>query len=285
MTPSAAPVPGGGVPFARRPAILCLAGIDPSGGAGLARDVMVVDRLGAHPLPVPTALTVQNTQDVLAVVPIPGDTVASMARAVLDDFPVHAVKVGMLASEDVVAQVAELLRDRAAIPVVVDPVLRSTSGCELLSSQGLLALKDCLLPEVTVLTPNRQEAETLVGIPIATVEDLREAARRLCQAGVEWAYIKAPDLPGGPLDVLQGQGTCRLYPGEPLHSNRVHGTGCVFSAALACFLGTFLPVPQAAARAKQVAEATIRTASRIGRGMALPGRAELTAYGTGGDTR
>jgi hydroxymethylpyrimidine kinase/phosphomethylpyrimidine kinase len=277
MTPSAATVSDGGVPLTCRPAILCLAGIDPSGGAGLARDVMVLDGLGAHPLPVPTALTVQNTEDVFAVVPVPGDTVRRMAQAVLEDFPVRAIKVGMLANEEVIGHVVGLLREWAGIPVVVDPVLRSTSGCELLSSQGLLALKACMLSEVTVLTPNREEAETLAGTPIATENDLREAARRLCDAGVEWAYIKAPDLPEGPVDVLQGHGTSQLYRGDPLQSDRVHGTGCVFSAALACFLGTSLSVPQAAARAKQVAETTIRTACRLGRGMALPGRAEPTA--------
>ncbi len=285
MTPSAAPGPGGGISYDTRPVILCLSGVDPSGGAGLARDIMVLDRLGAHPLPVPTALTVQTTRNVTAVVPVAGQTVREMAEAILDDFTVHAIKVGALANDDVVDHIAALLRGRAGTPVIVDPVLRSTSGHELLSSRGIRALKDHLLPATSVLTPNREEAETLVGAPIAHLNDLREAAARLCKAGAEWVYIKAPGLPGGPLDLLYSEGTSRVYGGEPLRSDHVHGTGCVFSAALAYHVGAGMPVPDAAARAKRIAEETIRTARRLGGGMALPGRARRTAGGRGGDRK
>jgi hydroxymethylpyrimidine kinase/phosphomethylpyrimidine kinase len=285
MSPSAAPVPGGGIPFDERPAVLCLAGVDPSGGAGLARDIMVLDELGGHPLPVPTTLTVQDSKAVAAVIPVAGDAIRRMAETVIQDFRVRAVKVGALATEEVVASVADVVGALVRAPVVVDPVLRSSSGHELLTSAGIRALKDRLLRSSTVLTPNREEAEALTGMSIADADDLREAARRLVDTGAEWVLVKAHGLPGGPLDLLWGRGTSRLYRGERLHSDEVHGTGCVFSTSLAYFLAVGLSVPRAVARAKRVAEASIRSARRLGRGMALPGSAAEHAPEGGGDTR
>jgi hydroxymethylpyrimidine/phosphomethylpyrimidine kinase len=271
MTSLAAPASGGGISVDKRPVVLCLAGIDPSAGAGLARDIMVVHALGGHPLPVPSALTVQNTRAVEDVVPLPADMVQRMAEAVLNDFGVAAAKVGALADAEVVAAVARILVKRSWLPVVLDPVLRSGSGHRLLSDRGMATLVRELLPLATVVTPNLREAETLTGISVGGAADLEDAAAAICAMGPRWTLVKAPHLPEGPQDVLHDGSRSWVLRGERLDSDSVHGTGCTLSSAMAYFLASGLAVPDAAVRAKHFAEAAIRSAEKLGGGMKIPG--------------
>ncbi len=283
MNSAAAPAPGSGVFVRTRPTVLCLAGVDPSAGAGLARDCVVADRLEVHPLPVPTALTVQNTEGVTEIFPVPGLQVRRMAEAVLADFQVGAAKVGMVATEDVVAGVAQILGDEGCFPVVIDPILRSGSGDQLLTRGGVRALKDQLIPRATVLTPNLAEAASLSGVSIRGMAELKEAAAQLCAMGAAWVLVKSHGLPGGAADLLSDGDNCWVLEGSPLDSDKVHGTGCTVSTAIACFLAMRFPVLEAVRRAKLFAEEAIRSAERLGKGLLLPGFSLKDLSSAGGE--
>ena len=158
--------------------VLIIAGSDPGAGAGLQQDLKVATLMGAYGLTVVTALTVQNSLGVTAVHPVAPEVVAAQLDAVLSDFPVAAVKVGMLATPALVRIVADKLKGLDA-PLVLDPVLAAGGGFPLLEEAGIALLKGALFPLTSLLTPNAPEAARLTGLTVQTPEDLEEAARRL----------------------------------------------------------------------------------------------------------
>ena len=144
------------------PIVLTFAATDPSGGAGLQADILTIASMGCHPLSIVTAITVQDTSGVDDVQPVDADMVADQARAVLEDMPVAAFKIGLLGSVENIAAIAEVISDYPDIPLILDPVLSSGRGDELANEDMVDALRELLLPQTTILTPNSMEARRLV---------------------------------------------------------------------------------------------------------------------------
>jgi hydroxymethylpyrimidine kinase/phosphomethylpyrimidine kinase len=245
--------------------VLISAGSDPGAGAGLQQDLKVATLLGTYGLTVPTALTVQNSRGVLAVHPLAPEVVAAQLDAVLSDFPVAAVKIGMLANAAIVAIVAAHLRDLGA-PVVLDPVLAAGGGFPLLDEAGITAMQAELFPLTTLLTPNAPEAARLTGLTINTPADLEEAARRLQALGPRWVLAKGGHLAGEPVDVLtDGQKSYHL-PGTRLTAPHHHGTGCVLASATAAGLARGLTLPEAFNQARRLTHQALKFGLPLGRG-------------------
>jgi hydroxymethylpyrimidine/phosphomethylpyrimidine kinase len=171
------------------PIVLAFAATDPSGGAGLQADVMTLASMGCHPLSVVTAVTIQDTMGVEEVMALDAEWVADQARCVLEDMPVAAFKIGLLGSTENISAIAEVVSDYPEIPLVLDPVLASGRGDELVTDEMISALRELLIPQTTIITPNSIEARRLVQEEGEDDVDLAECARRLLAMGCEYVLI------------------------------------------------------------------------------------------------
>ena len=217
------------------PTALTVAGSDPSGGAGIQADLKTFSALGAYGTAVLTALTAQNTRGVTGVHAVPAAFVGDQLRTLLDDVEVHATKTGMLGTAEVVAEVAAVLADRRAGPVVCDPVMVSTSGHRLIDEAAVGAVRELLLPVSDVVTPNVPEAAVLTGVPPAEdVGELPDQARALLALGPRTVLLKGGHL-GGPesVDVLATADGVTVTRRPRVATTATHGTGCTLAAALA----------------------------------------------------
>jgi hydroxymethylpyrimidine/phosphomethylpyrimidine kinase len=236
------------------PVALTIAGSDPSGGAGIQADLKTFSALEVYGATVVTALTIQDTTGVHAVHPVAPEVVAAQLAAVLSDLPVAATKTGALVDAEVIAAVAGELRSHDAGPLVVDPVLASTSGAALLQAEALEALRRELLPLAAVLTPNLPEAAQLLGTSAGEVLMAPEAAcRALTELGPRAVLLKGGHAGGAHSeDLLWVDGALERLPARRIDTENTHGTGCVLSAALAAHLARGSSVPEAARAAKQL---------------------------------
>ncbi|MBL7257027.1 bifunctional hydroxymethylpyrimidine kinase/phosphomethylpyrimidine kinase [Paractinoplanes lichenicola] len=224
------------------PVVLTIAGSDSGGGAGIQADLKTFAALGAYGASVLTAVTAQNTLGVTAIHPIPVDVVAAQLEAVLADFPVAAVKVGMI-GDPAVGELIASWADR--LPnLVVDPVLVATSGARLAETASVAPL----LTRSCVLTPNRQEAAALVRGRVETAPEMAEAAERLAAGGARAVVVTGSELA---VDVLRYDGVTETLAGDPVPTVNNHGSGCTFSSAIAVRLALGDPVPVAVKNAKQ----------------------------------
>ena len=173
------------------PIVLVFAATDPSGGAGLQADIMTLSSMGCHPLSVVTAVTIQDTMGVDGVSPIDAEWVADQARCVLEDMPVAAFKIGLVGNVEQIAAIAEVVSDYPEVPLVLDPVLASGRGDELVSEEMVNALRELLIPQATIVTPNSLEARRLAvdDSEEASGIDLAECARRMIASGCEYVLI------------------------------------------------------------------------------------------------
>ncbi len=253
------------------PTVLTIAGFDPSSGAGITADLMVFAAHGLFGTSCITSLTVQSTLGVIESHPVPAETVRATLDCLHSDLPPAGIKIGMLATAPTVATVAGYLtrlRSQAPqIPVVLDPVLRSTSGRELLDPEGLTQLRHRLLPLVDWITPNLEELSLLTGRPVTRREDLPEAAHQLQRSHPNLNVFATAGHLNPPDDLLLiSAGEIHWLPGEHIASTSTHGTGCALSSA---FLSRLVlgDTPYAAAQAaKQYVAEAIRSARPIGHG-------------------
>jgi hydroxymethylpyrimidine kinase / phosphomethylpyrimidine kinase / thiamine-phosphate diphosphorylase len=244
--------------------VLIIAGSDPGAGAGLQQDLKVTTLLGAYGLTVVTALTVQNSRGVTAVHPVASEVVAAQLDAVLSDFPVAAVKVGMLATPAIVHTVAQKLKGLDA-PLVLDPVLAAGGGFPLLTADGIARLTAELFPLTYLLTPNAPEAAQLAAIEVRTPKDLEEAARRLQAMGPRWVLAKGGHLPGEPVDVLTDGNNVYSLPGVRLAAPNHHGSGCLLASAVAAHLAQGASVPEAVNRGRDLTAQALKYGLPLGR--------------------
>ncbi len=247
--------------------VLTIAGSDSGGGAGIQADIKAMSANGTYAMSVITAVTAQNTQGITAIHDLPATIVEAQIDAVFNDFDVAAVKTGMLSSASIVSLVSRALRHHRVPHLVVDPVMVSKSGQDLLQSDAIDAVKHELIPLASVLTPNIPEAERLTGLTIRSLADARQAAKALHQLGCQHVLIKgghAFDRPA--MDLLYDGRFFTLYQGEWIDTPHTHGTGCTFAAALAAHLAVGKSIPDAVDTAKQYVTSAIRHSLAIGRG-------------------
>jgi hydroxymethylpyrimidine/phosphomethylpyrimidine kinase len=217
------------------PVALTVAGSDPSGGAGIQADLKTFSALGVYGTAVLTALTAQNTRGVTGVHAVPAEFVVAQLRTLLDDVAVHATKVGMLGSADVVRAVAGVLADRPAGPVVCDPVMVATSGDRLIDEDAVDAVRTALLPVADLLTPNVPEAAALLDVAPATdVDGLGQQGTALLALGPAAVLLKGGHLGGADsVDVLATSAGITVTRRPRVDTAATHGTGCTLSSALA----------------------------------------------------
>jgi hydroxymethylpyrimidine/phosphomethylpyrimidine kinase len=259
------------------PIVLTFAASDPSGGAGLQADLLTLASMGCHPLSVVTALTVQDTLGVEAVQPVDSEWVADQARRILEDMPVDAFKLGVLGSVENIAVIAEILSDYGDVPVVLDPVLASGRGDELASGDMTRALRELLLPQATLITPNSVEARRLADDDDADGEDdersLADCAARLCAQGCEYVLITGTHEPTPKvINTLYGKHGVVRTDAWPRLPETYHGSGCTLASAIAATLANGLDLPDAVREAQDYTWQTLRKAYRPGMGQWLPDR-------------
>lgn len=250
------------------PVALSVAGFDPSGGAGVVADVKTFTAFGCFATAAVTSLTFQNTAGVYGAAHQSAATVRDQVLPIVEDLAVAALKTGMLPTREVISEVARLLRETSLreAPCVVDPVVRSTSGYDLIDDDALASLKRELLPLARVVTPNVPEAERITGIRIADEEGMRRAARAMRGMGARAVLVKGGHLAGDAVDLLDDAGRVELFRAPRIESNSTHGTGCTLAAAIAACLARGLSLSESVGAAKRFVTAAIMGAPRVGHG-------------------
>ncbi len=248
------------------PVALTIAGSDPSGGAGLQADLKTFHRFGVYGEAVVTLITVQNTRRVTRVSTLDPELVAAQIRAVLEDIPPQAAKVGALGSREIVEAVA---REAAhfSFPLVVDPVMISKHGARLIDEDATRALIEKLIPRTFLLTPNLDEAAALTGLVVNDRDGMARAAQTLASFGAANVLVKGGHLRGDALDLLYlRSGEIHEFTALRVETRHTHGSGCTYSAAITAELAKGAPLVDAMARAKAFITEAIRTAPGLGAG-------------------
>jgi len=257
------------------PVVLTIAGFDPSSGAGITADIKTIAAHACYGVSCITALTVQSTQGVRRVEGVEPKIIAETLRELVSDLAVDAVHIGMLGNAQVVAVVADFLGQafpgKARLPhVVLDPILKSSSGADLLDAAGTRLLIERLLPLAELVTPNLDEASVLTGVAVTNLDQMREAAARLHSLGAANVAVtgghleKATDL----LSFATARGTQQeVFKADRQRSNFTHGTGCAFATAVACHLAYGRGLPEAVLLSKAYVSAAIANAHPLGSGV------------------
>jgi hydroxymethylpyrimidine/phosphomethylpyrimidine kinase len=246
--------------------ILAIAGLDPSGGAGIAADLLTVAAYRHHGAAVVTSITAQNTVGIQAIYDLPMEFVAQQIESVVSDIEIDAVKIGMLGTARTVTILATLIQSLGLRNVVLDPVLRSTSGTPLLEKKGIAALREKLIPVTDVVTPNMEEASILSGLNVVDLPSMKEAARAIHKLGARAVVVTGGHLGNRAIDVLFDGVRMAVFDSTKITSNNTHGIGCTFSTALACQLARGIDLADAVDGAKRYVSRAVSHASRIGKG-------------------
>ena len=258
------------------PIVLVFAGTDPSGGAGLQADILTLSSMGCHALSVVTAVTIQDTMGVEDVLPIDAEWVADQARCVLEDVPVAVFKIGLLGSVEAVAAIAEVVSDYPDIPLVLDPILASGRGDELASEDLISAMRELLIPQTTLITPNSLEVRRLAQDDDTDDEDnpdLAECARRILGLGCEYVLVTGTheNTPQVVNMLYEQQGVVRTDSWQRL-AGTYHGSGCTLASAIAATIANGLAIPEAVRDAQEYTWQTLKHAYRTGMGQLVPDR-------------
>ncbi|HWA41381.1 MAG TPA: bifunctional hydroxymethylpyrimidine kinase/phosphomethylpyrimidine kinase [Gemmatimonadales bacterium] len=246
---------------------MTIAGSDPGGGAGVQADLKTFHQFRVFGTSAITALTAQNTLGVFSVHAVPVEFVRAELDALADDLPPAAMKSGMLATRALVEAVAGWVGGRGSVPYVLDPVMVSTSGHRLLDADAEAAVRTRLVPLATVVTPNLDEAELLVGHPVRDIAAMEKAGAALLAMGAKAALIKGGHLTGATLvDLLVTPAASVRYERPRIDTTSTHGTGCTLSAAITAGLAHGRPMEQAVADALDFVARAIAQAPGLGRG-------------------
>lgn len=252
-----------------RPVVLTIAGLDPSGGAGIVADIKTIAALGCFPAAALTSITFQNTTGVFGAEHQTAATLRAQVEPIVQDLSVAAAKTGMLPTAEIVAEVARLFDEENLPAPVVDPVVVATSGDVLIDDEAFQILKTKLFPLARIVTPNIPEAEKLAGFSIGSEADMRRAAQVIQALGARAVLVKGGHraIAGQALDVLFTEdGRFTEFRSEYLDVGDVHGSGCTLSASIAACLAKGMSLEDAVDAAKNYVTNAIKTAPRIGRG-------------------
>lgn len=256
------------------PVVLTIAGFDPSSGAGVTADIKTIAAHGCYGVACITALTVQSTAGVLRVEAVDPKLVTETLEELASDIPIAAVHIGMLGSAKVVRAVVEFLGSGKAGPnklpnVVLDPILKSSSGTDLLDAAGTRLLIEKLIPLADVITPNVDEAAQLAGLKVTDLDEMRAAAAKFHAMGSAAVVITGGHLEKA-IDLLSYETKSgaqeEVFKAELQRTNSTHGTGCAFATAIACHLALGRGLAEAALLAKTYVAAAIAAGHPLGRG-------------------
>lgn len=257
------------------PIVLTFAATDPSGGSGLQADLLTLSSMGCHPLGVVTAITIQDSTGVEDVMALDAEWVAGQARCVLEDMPVSVFKIGLVGSVEAIAAIAEIVSDYPDVPLVLDPVMASGRGDELANDDMVMAIRDLLVPQATVITSNSLEARRLA-LDIDDENDdptLAECARRILDFGCQYVLITGThDHSAAVVNTLySADGVVRTDEWQRL-PGKFLGAGSTFSAALAATIANGLPMAEAVRDAQEYTWQALKLAYRPGMGQQVPDR-------------
>ncbi|WP_370228794.1 bifunctional hydroxymethylpyrimidine kinase/phosphomethylpyrimidine kinase [Marinobacter nauticus] len=249
-----------------------LSGLDPSGGAGIQADIQAITSIGAHPLPVLTCLTVQDTRNVYGAKPVSPDLIKQQLECLAQDTPIHAIKTGALGNAEVVEVLVEFVQKHSGVPLIVDPVIKAAGGGDLADDALVTAMKDKLFARAEMITPNGIELAQLGGS-----DDPAEAARNLLQTGCE--SVLATGGHGTGIHIIN---TLYNHAPEPMEwevervgSNEYHGTGCTLAAAIAAGRAMGLSPRAAISQAQNYVHRALLHALTVGQGQRVPDRGIL----------
>jgi len=260
------------------PLVLTFAASDPSGGAGMQADLLTLASMGCHPLSVITAITVQDSLGVEGLLAIDSDWVADQARRLLEDMPVDAFKIGVLGSVENIAAIAEIVSDYPDVPLIFDPVLASGRGDELASDDMTHAMRELLLPQTTILTPNSVEVRLLAEEDDEDEENeqsdtLAQCAAKLVDKGCEYVLVTGThENTADVVNTLYGKSGIVRTDNWPRLPGSYHGSGCTLSSAIAAMLANGLTISEAVREAQEFTWQALRKAYRPGMGQFLPDR-------------
>jgi len=261
------------MPTSLPPIVLSFAATDPTGGAGIQADLLTLASMGCHALTVVTAITVQDTAGVEDVLPIDADWVSDQARVLLEDMPVAAFKIGMIGSVENCAAIAEVVSDYPDVPLILDPVLASGRGDEMATEDMIEAMRELLIPQTTIITPNSLEARRLADDGSEEERSLEDCAKRILEMGCEYVLItgtheNTPQV----VNTLYGQqGVIRSDSWQRLPGS-YHGSGCTLASAIAATLANGLDIPEAVREAQEYTWQTLNAGFRPGMGQHIPDR-------------
>ena len=257
------------------PIVLSFAANDPSGGAGIQADLLTIASMGCHPLSIITAITIQDTTGVDEVMPLDPEWIVDQARAVLEDMPVHVFKIGLLGSVEIIAAIAEVISDYPDIPLVMDPILTSGRGDELANEEMIDAMRELLLPQVTILTPNSLEARHLAQQDDDSPHqlDLSLCAKRLLHMGCEYVLITGTHENTAEVTntLFADSGIIRSDNWERL-DHTYHGSGCTLASAIAASIANGLTIDESVLEAQDYTWHTLKAGFRPGMGQHIPNR-------------
>ena len=249
-----------------------LSGLDPSGGAGIQADIQAITSIGAHPLPVLTCLTVQDTRNVYGAEPVSPDLIKQQLECLAQDTPIHAIKTGALGNAEVVEVLVEFVQKHSGVPLIVDPVIKAAGGGDLADDALVAAMKDRLFARAEMITPNGIELAQLGGS-----DDPAEAARNLLQTGCE--SVLATGGHGTGIHIIN---TLYNHAPEPMEwevervgANEYHGTGCTLAAAIAAGRAMGLSPRAAISQAQNYVHRALLHALTVGQGQRVPDRGIL----------
>jgi hydroxymethylpyrimidine/phosphomethylpyrimidine kinase len=252
------------------PVVLTIAGFDPSSGAGITADIKTIAAHNCYGISCITTLTVQSTAGVKRVQSVDPQLIADTLRELVSDLTIAAIHIGMMGNAKIVTVVADFLEEARLPHVVLDPVLKSSSGTDLLDSSSTKLLIERMIPLVEVITPNLEEASVLTGVGVADLKQMHAAALRLHALGAANVVVtgghlvKAIDL----LSVHTDEGAKQeLFEAERQRSNSTHGTGCAFATALACHLAHGRGLSESVRLSKCYVSDAIAEAYPVGRGI------------------
>lgn len=268
-----------------QPVVLTIAGFDPSGGAGIIADVRTILHFDCRPVAAITSLTFQNSEAVFGAIHESAESLRAQLLPVIQEAIPNAIKIGMIPTAEIVFEIARLIREHKLPAPVIDPVLRSSSECELMEAPAIEAFKQELLPLARVVTPNLLEAEVLTGMSIQDEQGMRNAAQALREIGARAVLIKGghlspgaqasclprrskpdagkmPALPAQATDLLDDDGEITVFPGAWIEAPPVRGTGCMLSSGIAACLAQEVSLAEAIHLAKEYVTDAIRFAGR-----------------------
>jgi hydroxymethylpyrimidine/phosphomethylpyrimidine kinase len=249
------------------PVVLTIAGFDPSSGAGATADIKTIAAHGCYGVAALTALTVQSTSGVKRSDPIDVALLRETLEDLNQDSKISAVHIGMLGTAKVASAVADFLQSAQLSCVVLDTIIRSSSGATLLDDAGVTVVADRLLPLAGVVTPNGQEAAVLTGVEVDSVEEMKQAAQQLKEMGAKAVVVTGGHLSPTVDVLLAANGDLQTFKSEKLDTNYTHGTGCAFSTSIACNLAQGRSLPESVLLAKSFLTAAIANGYPVGKGV------------------